>query len=90
MPDFSFFSSWVITAPAFISEPVPKTVTIVPSGMNWLGKVCLTISMSQMSSSSFACAEIILQQSDTEPPPTTRMRSTPFSRASFAPSCTFA
>ena len=78
-----------MTAPLFISLPVPNTVTIVPRGMNFVGSVCFAYSISQMSSSRFACAEMTLQQSDTLPPPTARIRSTWFSRASFAPSCTF-
>ena len=48
------------------------------------------ISISHRSSSVFACAATILQQSITEPPPTARMKSMPSSFASFAPSCTFA
>ena len=53
------------------------------------GSVCFVYCISQMSSSSFVCAEMTLQQSDTLPPPTARIRSTWFSHASFAPSCTF-
>ena len=37
IPAFCFFGSCVMTAPLFISEPVPNTVMIVPSGMNSVG-----------------------------------------------------
>ena len=85
-----FLSSWVMTAPLFISEPVPNTVTMVTRGMNSVGRACFVYCISQMSSSSLAWADTILQQSDTEPPPTARIRSTWFSLANFAPSCTLA
>lgn len=63
---------------------------VLPRGMNFVGSVCFLYCISQMSSSRFACAEMTLQQSDTLPPPTARMRSTWFSRATFAPSCALA
>lgn len=90
MPPFHFFSSWVMTPPAFISAPVPDAVTTAPTGIPALGNCPLPYSISQMSSSSRACAEITLQQSITLPPPTARMKSTCCSRAMAAPSCTFA
>ena len=36
-------SSLVITAPLFISEPVPNTVTMVPRGMSFCGECVLCI-----------------------------------------------
>ena len=37
---FCFFSSFVITAPLFCSEPVPLAVTMTPSGINSVGILC--------------------------------------------------
>ena len=80
-----------MTAPPFISAPVPEAVTTAPMGMGGtVGSQCWTSSMSQMSSSSTAWAAITLQQSMTEPPPTAKIKSMRFSRASAAPSWTLA
>ena len=49
---------------------------VLPRGLNFVGSVCFLYCISQMSSSSFACAEMTLQQSETLPPPTARIRST--------------
>ena len=72
------------------AAPVPEAVTIAPKGIPASGLPFSSYSSAQMSLSVFACTETTLQQSITEPPPTARMKSTLCSRASFAPSCTFA
>ena len=84
-------SSLVMTAPPFISAPVPEAVTTAPRGMGAAaGALCWTISRSHRSSSVTAWAATILQQSTTLPPPTARIRSMWCSRASSAPSRTLA
>ena len=81
-------SSQVITAPAFISAPVPEAVTMAPIGIPAVGNIPLLYSRFQISSFRTACAETTLQQSMTEPPPTARIKSAWHSRASDEPSCT--
>ena len=88
MGPFQSLSSQVMTAPEFISAPVPEAVTTAPTapmGSPAAGKAPRSYSIFQMSSSSTACAQITLQQSITLPPPTARTKSTPRSRASAAP-----
>ncbi|NBI67409.1 hypothetical protein D1646_11425 [Pseudoflavonifractor sp. 60] len=41
MPVLIFFSPWVITAPPFISAPVPEAVTTAPMGMG--GKLRISL-----------------------------------------------
>ena len=80
-----------MTAPPFISLPVPETVTMMPSGS---GSQAMTSGFaqyfSQISSSETAASEIALQQSMTLPPPTARIMSACSALASFAPSSTLA
>lgn len=90
MGPFQSLSSQVMTAPEFISAPVPEAVTTAPMGSPAEGKAPRSYSIFQRSSSSTVCAQITLQQSITLPPPTARMKSTCCSRAMAAPSCTFA
>ena len=91
MPPLILTSSLVMTAPPFISAPVPEAVTTAPSGMGaFAGILWRTISRSHRSSSVTAWAATILQQSTTLPPPTARIRSILRSRASLAPSYTLA
>lgn len=85
MGPFQSLSSQVMTAPEFISAPVPEAVTTAPMGSPAEGKAPRSYSIFQRSSSSTVCAQITLQQSITLPPPTARTKSTPRSRASAAP-----
>ena len=76
MGPFHILSSQVMTAPEFISAPVPEAVTTAPMGIPSAGNLPDLYSISQMSSWQTAWAEITLQQSMTLPPPTARMKST--------------
>ena len=92
MPFFCLVASLVMTAPLFISAPVPKMVTTAPQGIPapGSGSSWSSNSMVHRSRPSHAWTETIFTQSITLPPPTTRMKSTFFSRASLAPSWTLA
>lgn len=90
MPFFCLAASLVMTAPLFISAPVPKMVTTAPMGMPSVGLLPCMNSRSQTSSSVLAWTETIFTQSMTLPPPTARMKSTPLSRARRTPSWTLA
>ena len=64
-----------MTAPEFISAPVPEAVITAPSGIPVCGNFPSSYSMFQISVSNIACAEITLQQSMTLPPPTANIKS---------------
>ena len=90
MPVFTFRASLVITAPPFISAPVPEAVTTAPRGRAPAGRRRVANSISHRSCSVLAWAATILQQSITDPPPTARIKLTPSRLASAAPCCTLA
>lgn len=90
MPFFCLAASLVMTAPLFISDPVPKMVTTAPMGMPSVENSWSESSIFHTSRSVSAWTETIFTQPMTLPPPTARMKSTPFSRARRAPSWTLA
>lgn len=90
MPFFRLAASLVMTAPLFISAPMPKMVTTAPMGMPSVGNSWSESSIFHTSRSVSAWTETIFTQSMTLPPPTARMKSTPLSRARRTPSWTLA
>ena len=80
-----------MTAPPFISLPVPAMVTITPKGNGRKSTTPGRVQKSSQISPGYTAAmETALQQSMTLPPPTPRIKSTPFSLARAAPFWTLA
>ncbi len=85
LPSFWLVSGLEMTPPLSISEPVAARVSTVTRGRASSMGVVLSANQSHGSRSLTAAAQMNLEQSMVEPPPTASTTSTPASRQSSAP-----